>query len=55
MRDSNGSIRICDRGNVPICDEDAEQERVLLESRLASSRDSEQTYERLLSDINIMV
>jgi len=55
MRDSNGSIRICDRGNVLICDEDAEEERVLLQSRLACSRDSEQTYERLLSDINMMV
>jgi len=55
MRDGNGSIRICDRGNVPICDEDVEQERVLLQSRLASNGDSEQMYERLLSDINIMV
>src|SRR5436190_8226735 len=55
MRDSNGSIRICDRGNVLICDEDAEEERVLLQSRLACSRDSEQTYERLLRDINMMV
>ncbi len=55
MRDGNGSIRICDRGNVPICDEDAERERMLLQSRLASNGDSEQMYERLLSDINIMV
>lgn len=55
MRDNNGSIRIYDRGNVPISDEDAEQERVLLQSRLAGDRDSKQTYERLLSDINIMV
>ena len=55
MRDSNGSIRICDRGNVPICDEDAEQEQVLLQSRLESCGDSEPTYERLLRDINIMV
>lgn len=52
MRDSNGSIRISDRGNVPISDEDAEQERVLLQS---SGRDFGKTYERLLSDINIMV
>jgi len=55
MRDGNGSIRICDRGNVPICDKDAEQERVLLQSRLASNGDSERMYERLLTDINIMV
>jgi methylaspartate mutase epsilon subunit len=55
MRDGNGSIRIFDRGNVPICDEDAEQEQVLLQTRLANGRDSEPTYERLLSDINFMV
>jgi methylaspartate mutase epsilon subunit len=55
LRDSNGSIRICDRGDVPICDEDLQEERVLLQSRLASSRHSEPRYERLLSDVNIMV
>jgi len=55
MRDGSGSIRICERGNVPICDEDAEQERTLLQSNLTRSKGSEPMYERLLSDINLMV
>jgi methylaspartate mutase epsilon subunit len=52
MRDANGSIRIFDRGRVPISDEDAQQEKKLLAS--TDSR-SDKTYRQLLADINIMV
>lgn len=52
MRDANGSIRIVDRGNVPVSDKDAHRERQLLESR---SGRADKTYQQLLSDINIMV
>ncbi len=52
MRDRNGSIRISERGNVPISDEDAQLER-----RLLASRDIEldKSYRQLLTDINVMV
>jgi methylaspartate mutase epsilon subunit len=51
MRDTNGSIRILERGNVPISDVDARHERELLASRDSS----DQTYRRLLADITVMV
>jgi methylaspartate mutase epsilon subunit len=52
MRDANGSIRIVDRGNVPISDTDAALERQLL----ASGGDrADRTYRQLLSDINMMM
>jgi methylaspartate mutase epsilon subunit len=52
MRDRNGSIRISERGDVPISDEDAQLER-----RLLASRDEEldKSYRQLLADINVMV
>ena len=52
MRDSNGSIRIANPGNVPISDHDMRIERKLLESN--SSR-FDKTYRQLLADINLMV
>ena len=52
LRDANGSIRIADRGNVPISDQDGDRERRLLES--APNR-SEKAYRQLLHDINVMV
>lgn len=52
MRDGNGSIRILDRGGVPISDADAASERGLLQSR---GDRSDKTYRQLLSDINVMV
>jgi methylaspartate mutase epsilon subunit len=52
MRDANRSIRILDRGSVPISDADAALERQLLTSR---GDRSDQTYRQLLSDINLMV
>ena len=52
MRDANGSIRIFERGNVPISDEDAQRERQLLASR---GKPSAKTYQQMLADINIMV
>lgn len=51
MRDANGSIRIRERGKVPISDEDAEAERQLL----GKTSQSDKTYRQLLADINIMV
>lgn len=53
MRDANGSIRIADRGNVPIGEKDMEAEKLLLSSRKTS--EFEKTYRQLLVDINIMV
>jgi methylaspartate mutase epsilon subunit len=52
IRDANGSIRISDRGNVPISDRDARLEQQLLASRV---RSSDKTYRQLLADINVMV
>ena len=52
MRDVNKSIRIVDRGHVPISDADAEQERALLAS--VGDR-NDKTYRQLLGDINMMM
>jgi methylaspartate mutase epsilon subunit len=52
MRDANGSIRIADRGAVPISDLDAAHERQLLMS--GAERES-RTYRQLLRDINLMM
>ncbi len=52
MRDVNGSIRIHEKGNVPISDEDAKFEKSLLASK---HNKSDKTYRQLLADINIMV
>lgn len=52
MRDGNASIRIVDRGNVPISEEDCVREHELLQSR---SDRSDKTYRQLLADINLMV
>jgi methylaspartate mutase epsilon subunit len=52
MRDANGSIRIADRGGVPISDADALQERQLL---AASGSAGGKTYRQLLGDINLMM
>ena len=52
MRDGHGSIRISDRGKVPISDADAQTERQLLASR---GDRLDKTYRQLLGDINIMV
>lgn len=52
MRDGNASIRIADRGNLPISDGDWARERELLQSR---SDRMDKTYRQLLSDINLMV
>jgi methylaspartate mutase epsilon subunit len=52
MRDANGSIRIVERGSVPISDADMALERQLLASRKGAS---DKTYLQLLSDINVMV
>jgi methylaspartate mutase epsilon subunit len=52
MRDSNRSIRIAERGNVPISDEDARQETQLLAS---SASRADKTYLQLLGDINMMM
>ena len=52
MRDANGSIRILEKGNVPISDQDAEIEKSLLASK---HNKSDKTYQQLLADINIMV
>ena len=51
MRDANRSIRIADRGLVPISDADARQERRLLESR---SDRGDKTYRQMLADISLM-
>jgi len=52
MRDGNRSIRIAERGNVPISDHDARLEKELLTS---SGRRSDKTYRQLLGDINMMM
>ena len=52
MRDANSSIRIADRGAVPISDADAATERRLLESRADRN---EKTYRQMLADITLMV
>lgn len=52
MRDANGSIRIQEKGNVPISAQDAEIEKSLLTSK---QNKSDKTYRQLLADINIMV
>lgn len=52
MRDSNRSIRIADRGNVPISDADAKLETELL---AGSNTGAGKTYRQLLRDINMMM
>lgn len=52
MRDVNGSIRIVDRGSVPISDRDAERE---LELMSAKSGQTKKSYLQLLADINMMM
>jgi methylaspartate mutase epsilon subunit len=52
MRDANGSIRIAERGAVPISDDDLDREKALLQSRMDNAG---KTYLQLLSDINTMV
>jgi methylaspartate mutase epsilon subunit len=52
MCDGTGSIRIANRGNVPISDADAQIEREIL--ALKSNR-ADKTYRQLLADINVMV
>jgi len=52
MRDAHRSIRIADRGNVPISDADARREKELLAGAAAPA---EKTYRQLLRDINMMV
>lgn len=52
MRDKNGSIRITEKGNLPISKKDADLEKQLL---IAGLNDGEKNYLHLLSDINIMV
>ena len=52
MRDANSSIRIWDRGGVPISGHDAKIERDLLASRI---RPEDKTYRQLLADINLMM
>src|SRR5262249_46956051 len=51
MRDGNGSIRISERGGVPISAADAAEERRLL----ASDARADKTYRQLLRDINMMM
>jgi len=51
MRDANRSIRIADRGSVPISDVDARREQELLS---ASKAPAGKTYRQLLRDINMM-
>jgi methylaspartate mutase epsilon subunit len=52
MRDSNRSIRIAERGNVPISEQDALHEKQLLAS---SGSRPDKTYRQLLGDINMMM
>lgn len=52
MRDGNGSIRICERGKVPISDQAANQEKQLLSE---GRNPTGETYRQLLSDITMMV
>jgi methylaspartate mutase epsilon subunit len=51
MRDPNGSIRILEKGNVPISRLSASEEAELLKSEGSA----EKTYRQLLVDINVMV
>ena len=52
MRDASGAIRIKEAGLLPIRQADKEKELELLE---LSPRKSEKTYQRVLSDINLMI
>ncbi len=52
MRDANRSIRIAERGNVPISEADARHEKQLLAS---SGSRPDKTYRQLLGDINMMM
>ena len=52
MRDANRSIRIAERGKVPISDHDARLEQQLLAS---SNSRADKTYRQLLGDINMMM
>jgi methylaspartate mutase epsilon subunit len=52
LRDLNGSIRIMERGHVPISDQDAKDERQLLTSE---GHNPDKNYLQLLADINMMV
>ena len=52
MRDSNRSIRIAERGNVPISQQDARHEKQLLAS---SGSQADKNYRQLLGDINMMM
>jgi methylaspartate mutase epsilon subunit len=52
MRDTQGSIRIVERGAVPISDVDMELERALLAARKEAA---DKRYAQLLADINAMV
>ncbi|MFO1430037.1 MAG: methylaspartate mutase subunit E [Candidatus Competibacteraceae bacterium] len=52
MRDANGSIRIFQRGKVPISDQDADREKRLL---ALNATHADKTYRQLLKAINIMV
>lgn len=52
MRDNHRSIRIAERGHVPISDADARLEKDLL---AASNTRSDKTYRQLLGDINMMM
>jgi methylaspartate mutase epsilon subunit len=52
IRDGNGSIRIVERGRVPISDADAAREARLL---AAKGSQASKTYRQLLTDINLML
>lgn len=52
MRDMHGSIRIVERGAVPISDVDMELERMLIAERKTTA---DKTFMQLLADINAMV
>jgi methylaspartate mutase epsilon subunit len=52
MRDTNGCIRIVERGSVPITEADMDLERKLLAARKGPA---DKTYQHLLADINVMV
>jgi methylaspartate mutase epsilon subunit len=52
MRDGHGSIRISERGRVPISNADAALEKELLTSK---GNQSDKTFRQLLTDINVMV
>ena len=53
MRDANGSIRIVEKGNVPISDGNSRHEAELLAA--AGEGRAHATYRQLLTDINLMV